>query len=491
MSSKRKRARSPAAKPAGAPAIASNSRSTLITFVVPALGLAIAAAWVFAAVVHFGFVDFDDPVMVTDNPHVTAGLSAANVAWAFTHFQAGYWIPAVWISYMLEISLFGVNAGALHATNVAIHIVNAILVFALLERTTGATVRSWLVAAVFAVHPLHVESVAWITERKDVLSTLFWLSALHVYVSWTRSRTAGRYAAILLLFIGGLMAKPMAVTLPATLLLLDIWPLRRITWSEASDWNTRWRDLWLLVREKIPFAAVSIIFSAVAVVTQQGAGAMNGWVPWYDRLGNAALGYVTYLFRTVWPTRLVLLYPYPAPHLVPALAAGIALLVATAAAVWIAPRRPYVLMGWLWYLLTLVPVIGFVQVGIQPTADRFTYVPLIGIAVLAVWSLADAVPDRRALQRSAVAAAAVVLAACAFVARAQAATWETTLGLWQHAIDVMPDNYLAQYQYGQLMLQQRRPDEAVKHLSLVVDALPDFADGHLSLGVALQQEDKR
>jgi protein O-mannosyl-transferase len=338
---------------------------------------------VFGAVRHFDFVTWDDPPYVTENPIVRAGLTWSGVVWAFTTAHGPYWHPLTWLSHMLDVQLYGLHAGGHHLTNLVLHVSNSVLLLLLLRRMTGALWKSAAVAALFAVHPLHVESVAWVAERKDVLSTLFWILTMWAYLTYARRPGAGRYAAVLLVFALALMAKPMVVTLPLILLLLDVWPLGRVSLS----WHR-------LVLEKTPMFALSAAAGVATIVVQQRVGALAAITSVTPglRVANALVSYGNYLAKTLWPARLAALYPYP--QSLPAwpwlLTCGFGLAAISVAAVRLAPRRPYLMMGWFWYLLTLLPVIGLVQVGPQAMVDRFTYVPLVGVFVIVVWGASDA-----------------------------------------------------------------------------------------------------
>jgi Flp pilus assembly protein TadD len=402
--------------------------------------------------------------------------------------HAAFWIPAVWVSYMADIEVFGLAPGALHATNVLLHVINTLLLFALLKRATGATGRSWVVAALFAVHPLHVESVAWITERKDVLSTLFWFAALHVYVNWVRRPTWTRYAAMAALFVGGLMAKPMVVTLPALLLVLDVWPLGRVARPGRQGIGALLADARRLVYEKIPLFAVSIGFSAIAYVAEGAGNSLtSGWVPLHLRIANAAISCVSYIARAFWPAGLVVLYPYPTPNPWLALGAGLGIAVATLGAIRLAKSDPSVLAGWLWYLVTLLPVVGLIQVGMQPTADRFTYVPLIGIFIAVAWGLPAVTPRWLRIRWAIPALSGVAIVLLMVAARRQVQVWENTLTLWQHAAEARPDNYVSQYHFARTLIGENRPAEAATRLTEVLRLFPEFSDAHFDLGLVWQE----
>jgi tetratricopeptide (TPR) repeat protein len=375
------------------------------------------------------------------------------------------------LSHMLDWRLFGADPAGHHATSVALHAANAALLFALLDATTGAPWRSALAAALFGLHPLRVESVAWVAERKDVLSTLFWLSTTLAYAAWVRRPTRGRYAAVAAGLALGLLAKPMLVTLPAALVLLDHWPLGRLRSA---------RDLWPRVREKLPLLAIVAAASVATLVVQRRGGAVGSLdvYPLATRLGNAAVSYVAYLRAAAWPVDLAVLYPHPRTVSGGAVAASAALLALVTAAVLAARRRPYLLVGWLWYLGTLVPVIGLVQVGDVARADRYTYVPLIGVAVAVAWSLP-------AWPRLVAAAAAVVLAALALRTRDQIAVWRDSVALFSHALAVEERNPVAHGNLGYALAVRGETDRAIHHLERAVALRPDLLTARVELGNAL------
>jgi protein O-mannosyl-transferase len=437
---------------------------------------------------------------------VTDGLTLRGVSWAFTTGYAGNWHPLTWISHMLDVQVFGLDAGPQHVTNVVLHAASALLLFALLYGMTGAPGRSWFVAALFAVHPLHIESVAWIAERKDVLSTLFWMLTIWAYVRYcaAESRNAESrrpkaeglwspasglwYLLVVLLFALGLMAKPMLVTLPVTLLLLDVWPLRRITFAK----DTRSQAL-RLIREKVPLFVLAIASSVVTFIIQQQAGAVKelAALPIGRRVGNALVAYVSYLWKTLWPAGLAAIYPYPESMAGWQAAAALAVLaIVTMLAVRVRRRHPYLLVGWLWYLVTLIPVIGLIQVGTQPIADRYTYVPLIGLFIIVAWGISELAPEARSRSYVIPAVTVLTIAACAVTARAQVHHWRNSIALWQHAIAVTTDNYRAQGILAHALTTEDRLDEAIGHYSEAVRIHPGYAEAHNNLGVALARQGK-
>jgi protein O-mannosyl-transferase len=447
---------------------------------------------VFAPVRHFDFVEIDDPLYVRENPHIAGGLTGDNVAWAFTHQHAAYWIPLTWLSYMADVELFGgIDAGGHHLTNLALHLGNVLLLFGLLKRATRAPVRSAFVAALFAVHPLHVESVAWITERKDVLSTAFWLLGLWAYLRYVDRPGWPRYAAIVGCLVMGLLAKPMLVTFPFVLLVMDVWPLGRVDLRRARTFDA-WRRP---VLEKLPLLALALAAAAVTYVAQASFGAAPSFetLPLGLRLQNAVASYVMYLRLTVWPSPLSVIYPLGSAIPIwttAAAAAGLALV--TLAVAWAGRARPYALTGWFWYLGTLVPVIGIVQVGVQARADRFMYVPSIGLFVMAVWLVADVVSTPRG--KTALAVVGLVLVGAAGVqARRQAAYWQDSVTLWTHALETTlgMSDYEAHSALGRILAGKGRLEEARAHLEAALAVKPGAADVEGELVHVLEAQGQR
>jgi len=446
-----------------------DGRFPAATFLICA-ALAIATFAVYLQVFHFDFVNYDDPEYVSANPHVRAGIRADGIAWAFTSTEAANWFPLTRLSEMLDYQLSGMHAGWHHLTNVAIHAAAAILLFLFLLTATGSRWPSAFVAFVFALHPLHVESVAWISERKDVLSALFWFLALWAYVRYTKTPSRSWYALVLAAFGAGLMSKPMIVTLPVLLLLVDIWPLHR----RAS------------FREKAPLFALSAAAAIFTFVVQRSSGAVRTLeiVPFPLRIENALVSYVVYIGKTVWPSGLAVFYPYPAsiPAWQPALAA-----VAIAAVTFLAWRRrqdfPFLTVGWLWYLVTLAPVIGLIQVGSQSRADRYMYVPMIGLLIMVAWSI----PARRGAGGRLLSPVIVIAAlACIPLAWTQAGYWQDSETLFRRALDVTKENYLAEHNLGSALLDTpAKLPEAEAHLREAVRLAPDSVRAHTDLGSAL------
>jgi len=432
---------------------------------------------VFAGVRQHEFVALDDPAHVTENPAVLKGLTWDSLRWAFSSVHAGYWIPLTWLSHMLDVELFGVDPGWHHVVNVIWHVVNTVLLFSLLQAGTGRVAASFAVAALFGVHPLHVESVAWIAERKDVLSTFFWFLTLAAYGRHVRRGGRGTGWVVPVLFSAGLLAKPMLVTLPLGLLIIDFWPLRRVT-SLRGPW-------WPAIREKLPLLGVALVFSVITFLTQHAARSSLEQYSLGVRLGTAVVSYGTYVWRSVWPGGLAGFYPHsntvPWPSLLAATAVIIALSVLAVRA---ARARPYVTAGWIWYLVALVPVIGLVQAGVQSRADRFTYVPLIGIFVAAVWAIDDLARSVRA-RRLTIALGASAIAGFALVAYRHVGYWKDNVTFWTRATTqaLNVGDYDAHIAIGKVLHDQQRLAEARAQFAAAIRLRPAAAEAHYLLGV--------
>lgn len=418
------------------------------------LALALATLAAYWQVHNFDFSAYDDGTYVTHNENVQAGFTRDSIIWAFTTGHAANWHPLTWLSLMLDCQLFGLNPGWLHLTNVLLHIANTLLLFAVLKLMTGSVWRSTFVAATFALHPLHVESVAWITERKDVLSTLFWILTMGAYLRYVKRPCISRYLLALLTFALGLMAKPMLVTLPFVLLLLDYWPLDRLQKSSIikdTDQQTQkfiippfqWRVVYRLIREKVPFLILSVASSAVTFFVQQNAGAVSPLehLPLCMRIPNVFLSYVKYIGKMIWPSRLAIFYPFPGSG-VPvwqAMIAALFLVSISILVILLARRHKYLLVGWLWYLGTLVPVIGLVQVGGQAMADRYTYVPLMGLFIIIAWGVPDLLTKWRHRKMAFFILALVVILVLSICTHFQVRHWRDGVTNYKRVIAVWPD----------------------------------------------------
>ena len=441
------------------------------------VGLVLAIFLIYAQTARFDFLSYDDDLYVYKNAHVIAGLTVDGIRWALTAVIASNWMPLTLLSHMLDVQLFGLQAGVHHLMNVVFHAAASVLLYFTLHRATRARAASAFVAFMFAVHPLHVESVAWVAERKDVLSTLFWFGALYAYVRYTEGPNPRRYLPVIVLFALGLMSKPMLVTFPFTLLLFDLWPLRRVEWPR------------FLLIEKLPLFALAAASSVMTYFSQSSAGAVSGGMPPAVRLANGLNSYLTYIVQTFWPARLAVLYSFPNhTALGPPIAAFVIIAAISALTLYAIRTRPWYAVGWFWYLGTLVPVIGLVQVGIQSHADRYTYIPMIGLAIVLAWGAADLIRKWPWAKTVFSAAAPAVCLAWIAVASAQAAWWRDTPTLFQHALDVTEDNWgilfhLAHYEMKTL---DRCPD-AINHLNAALRIKPGYMYAEDDLGVCLMK----
>jgi protein O-mannosyl-transferase len=460
--------------------------------------LIIVTCTVYWQVNSYQFVNFDDGKYILENPHVRTGLTSEGFIWAFTSTYASNWHPLTWLSHMLDVQLFGLDPGPHHLVNVLFHAINTVLLFLLLLRMTGVYWQSVFVAALFAFHPLHVESVAWVAERKDVLSTFFWMVTLLLYVWYVKRPGRMRYLLTLCSFALGLMAKPMLVTLPIVLLLLDYWPLGRLQFGQAGLLKRKEPapaalkpSPWSLLWEKAPFFALTAASSIVTVYAQHKGGAMSSIkaVPLSFRFINALWSYVLYLAKMVWPVNLAVLYPLPPTMTIAqglfagAFLASISILVIRAA-----KRHPYFLVGWLWYLVTLVPVIGLVQVGSQSMADRYTYIPLVGIFIILAWGMQIAAGNNRVRRAALSAAAIVLLAACAIFTRFQLGYWKNSITLFSHAASVVPGNYIAHEALGLALAKSGKFDEAVSEYSESLQIWPEYDRALIGMGNVLVRQ---
>jgi tetratricopeptide (TPR) repeat protein len=449
-----------------------------------AAGLAVATVAVYFGVWDHAFLSFDDGLYIVDNPFLREGLSATGLRWAATTGFGANWFPVTWLSLLLDYELHGLEPAGYLATNLVIHVLSSVLLFLVLARMTQAPGRSAFVAGVFALHPLHVESVAWASERKDVLSGLFWMLTLGAWARYAARPSATRYVAVFVALALGLMAKPMLVTLPFVLLLLDDWPLGRLRSPEGRIEPARLRRLAV---EKLPLLALVVASSVITLIVQRAGGAMRtlDHVPLDERLGNALVAYVRYIGKAFFPSGLAVFYPHPesALPLWQPLAAAAFLVGVSVFAFLGWRRRPYLFMGWFWFVGTLVPVIGLVQVGNQAIADRYTYLPLIGLSIAVTWGAVEAAG--RALPRPALRfAGALVLAVLGGTAWLQVRHWRDDITLFSHAIAVTSDNMVAHTTLGYALIEDGRADEAAAHLEEAIRIAPRYAEAHGLLGGA-------
>ena len=467
-------------------------------FALICLVLALGTTALYWPITSHPFIIFDDEEYVTANAHVTSGLSWENFRWAFEGAHAANWHPLTWLSHQLDCTLFGLNAGGHHLVNLLFHVANTLLLFVFLRGATGAVWRSALVAALFAWHPLHVESVAWASERKDVLSTFFWLLTLMAYVRYARNRNWFVYSAALIFFALGLMSKPMVVTLPFVLLLLDFWPLRRISnWefqisnpetSQGAAAPSLQSSTYSLLLEKIPFFLLAIGGCAATLLAQSGGGAISQ-TPLTERFANAALAYARYVAKTFWPADLAIVYPHPRHwSLVLALGATALLAVWTMLCVRNWRRNPFLAFGWFWFLGTLVPTIGLIQVGAQSMADRYTYIPSIGFFIALVWGAAEFCATKPRGNVIYLICAGSALIGCLLTASIQISFWRDSTGLFLHALEVTQDNYVAANTLGKAFEKTGDPKDKVRARVLYREAVrlePRYPHGQFNLAMSL------
>ncbi len=469
------------------------------------LALAAATLVIYWPVRNYDFINYDDVDYVTENEYVKAGLTSDSIIWALKTGYVGNWHPLTWLSHVLDCHIFGTNAGRHHLTNLLLHIANTLLLFGLFKRMTGAVWRSAFVAAVFALHPLHVESVAWVSERKDVLSTLFWFLTMAAYLRYVERPSVSRYLLTLLAFALGLMAKPMLVSLPIVLLLMDYWPLCRL-WGERavkgpdkhreksakkSFQSWKWRGL---VWEKVPFFVLAAASSVVTFIVQQRYGTVvhPTVVSLNVRIANALVSYLKYIVMMFWPGNLAVLYPHLI-NMLPKWQIIVAVLFLLGVSVWVIYCRKtykYFLFGWLWYLVTLVPVIGLVQVGRQALADRYTYIPLTGLFVIIAWGVPDLLSKFRFRKIVLVTAAGLTLVPLSICTRLQLRYWRDGLSLFEHAFKITENNYVMGTNYAEELLRDKRYDEAIAMFNKVLRINPKYYAAHHDLGAALQMQGK-
>lgn len=453
------------------------------------LGLVLAAAVlaIYYPVHWQPFANYDDPDYVTENIHVKEGLHWQTVKWSLTTRDAANWHPVTWISHALDWQLFGDDPAGPHDVNVAIHLLNALLLFWVLYRATGYMGRSWMVAALFGLHPINVESVAWISERKNLLSMMFFLLTLAAYRWYAERPKDSRYLLVAVLFAFGLMAKPQVITLPFVLLLWDYWPLRRFSFgatsAEQSPSALPRKTLSSLIWEKVPLLFLCAISALMTIRAQAGGGATSAFARSL-RVENAIVSYARYIGKAFWPTNLALFYPYKLHGYAWWQVAGAALvLLAITASVAVARQRRYLSTGWLWLLGTLVPMIGVMQVGLQAMADRYAYLTFIGLFIMVVWLIGDwaeGLQPRTMLVRG---VAFVVLAAFTYLAHEQVGYWNDHLTLWAHTLEVTENNWIAENNYGTTLLKMNRPEEAIAHFRAAYAAYPHDPNCILNLGV--------
>ena len=479
-----------------------SSRRHFLTALV-SLSLIAATLAVFGQIRNHPFLNLDDNAYITENRHVQSGLTLGGVTWAFTATQAGNWHPLTLLSHMLDCQLYGLNPSGHHLTNLVFHIASTLLLFLVLERMTGALWRSAFVAALFALHPIHVESVAWVAERKDVLSTFFWMLTMWTYVHYVERPGFNRYLLVLLSFVLGLLSKPMLVTLPFVLLLVDYWPLGRFQFGrlsgdrkshtfKLSDTGDQKSIVLRLIREKAPFFVLCAISSIMTIFAQQKAGALASLeiTPLGTRIFNALVSYVRYIEKMVWPRHLAVLYPLERQPIWEVLGSGLLLVCVSFLVIRVARKLPYLVVGWFWYLGTLIPVIGIVQVGSQALADRYTYVPLIGLFVMVAWSIPDILVGWRFRKVVLSLSTGLLLLPLMIITNFQVKYWQNNIALFEHTLAVTSNNYIIHNNLGTVLAGQGKTQEAFAHFAEALRIEPDFAEAHNNLGGFLASQGK-
>ena len=460
------------------------------------LFLVISTLVVYWPVNNYEFVGYDDDRYITQNVQVKKGLGLDNIIWAFKTTTVSNWHPLTWLSHMLDVEFYGMNSGSHHMTSVLFHILNSFLLFFVFVRMTSNLWQSGFVAALFALHPLHVESVAWVAERKDVLSTFFWMLTMFSYARYAAHPGISRYLPVVGFFMLGLMAKPMLVTLPFVLLLLDYWPLRRMQFNSSADdrhsWQRRSPGL-LLIWEKIPLFLLALVSSVVTFLAQKSGGAVGSMeiYPLATRVSNALVAYVKYIGKMIWPANLAVFYPYsgslPAWQVI---GAGVLLGFITFVAIRFFRQHPWFVVGWLWFVGTLVPVIGLVQVGLQAMADRYTYIPLIGLFVIVAWGVPQLMLRWRQKTKLIASSAVALLIILSVTSGLQMRYWKNSVTLFKHALDVTNDNYIIHNNLGFTLTAQGRPNDAINHYKDALRINPDFELANINLGIALLSQGK-
>jgi len=460
---------------------------------------------VYSQVKDHSFITYDDDLYVTRNFHVQDGLTGESIAWAFSFNDVFYWHPVTWLSHMLDCQLYGLNAGMHHLTNLILHIINSLFLFLVFKRMTGAIWRSAFVAVLFALHPINVESVAWVAERKNVLSTFFWLLTMLAYVHYTKRPTLYRYLPVFFSFVLGLLSKPMLATLPFVLLLIDYWPLKRVEFGKLCINQDRkidkfifsaqkGRHLFSLILEKIPLFFLSSVSIFVSLVSVHRFGIVLSYdsKPMALRIENALVSYVKYIKNAFWPNDLAFIYPYP--DMLPvwqSVSAGFLLFFITAISVWKIRKKPYFIIGWLWYFGSLIPVIGLVQAGFWPAmADRWAYVPIIGIFIIITWGMTDLLKEWRYKEIVLVASAGLALSFFIITSLQQVRYWKSSVMLYKHTLDVTERNYLVHNNLGNVYYREGKTAKAVYHYNEALRINPGYAFAHNNLGAAMIRDGK-
>ena len=442
------------------------------------------------------FFIIDDAAYISENQNVSNGFSCENVKWAFSSFYACNWHPVTWLSHMLDTELFGTDPKFHHLGNLLFHLFNILLVFFIFHKMTDAFWQSLFVAALFALHPLQVESIAWTAERKNTLSTFFWMLSICSYIRFSEKKTTGRYLILIFMFSLGVMSKAMVVTLPFVLLLLDIWPLNRFQNETPVDYGKippkKYNNAFYLIFEKIPLFIISGLSCYITIMAQQKWNALRTLdsIPLDIRIANAIISYKDYIIKMFWPLNLGFLYPHPGSDIsfLEALLSGITIMFITTLIIGFSSRHRFLLVGWLWYLGTLIPVIGLVQVGSQQMADRYTYIPLIGLFIILSWGIPTFVPLLRHREKYFSILAISILLILSMFTYKQVGYWRDSKSVFTHTLNVTSNNYLAHYNLGILSSAKADVEGALYHFRTALEIKPDFADAHYNLGNALMRK---
>jgi protein O-mannosyl-transferase len=458
-----------------------SKKKILIIYIVVTLA-AVAAFW---QVYQYDFVNIDDNIYVTENSHIQSGITPDGVIWAFSTKYAELWNPLIWISFMLDYQLYGLNAGGYHLTNLILHILSTLLLFWLFNRMTGMIWRSAFVAALFALHPLHVESVAWIAERKDVLSAFFWMLTLCLYVHYTEKPAIKRYMLVLFCFACALMSKPMVVTLPVIMILLDYWPLGRF---ESQRYKTNL--ILLQLKEKVPFFILSAVFSIMTIYAHHNRSIEH--FPFISRLANALVSFITYTGKTFWPNDMAVYYPFPEQIPLWQVSGAILLIMLISVFVIITVRRlPYLFVGWMWFMTAILPVIGILQDMDQAMADRYHYLPSIGIAIMLAWGIPLLFPNENRRKYFLFAAAMSFLIIMSVLTWKQCGYWENSIKLSKHTLQATKNNFVAHKCLADALLTEGKNEEAIYHYNEAIRMYPDFANAYNNRGSAYFNQDNR
>jgi len=461
--------------------MAFSDRTSMRAKIIISICIIVAIFIAYEPLCHNGFVVYDDQQYITENPHITGGITQNSIIWAFTKSHAANWHPLTWISHIIDYQFFGLNPLGYHLVSLLLHIANSLLVFWLFSRMTDAVWASAFIAAVFALHPLQVESVAWAAERKTVLSGLFWLLTMAAYIRYAKRPSVGRYILLFLVFGLCIMTKPIVVTLPLALLLLDYWPLCRVKWKR-------------LIIEKIPLLVLSAILSVITFVVQRQGGAVATLekIPLDARISNMFISYMRYIGKMVWPSQLAVFYP-PLPENLPNIIAttcALLFVIVLIFCIYIIPRRKHITTGWLWYIGTLVPMIGLVQAGAQSMANRYMYIPILGLLIIVAWTVRDIVANRPRWKIIPAVSAVVIILLMIILTRTQTKHWQNSLTLFEYALKVTKDNTIAENCYGCALFDAGRGDEAVQHFRRVVKISPFYAEARNNLGQFLLKQGK-